>query len=45
MGYLPPHETQVPLQQITGTNTLTPGVYWVRLSLGDRYNICPFIKY
>ncbi len=44
LGDLTPHTQQVTLAAITGNATLAPGVYWVRLGVGDRYNICPFVK-
>ncbi|HTJ10695.1 MAG TPA: alpha-amylase family glycosyl hydrolase [Dinghuibacter sp.] len=44
LGYLTPHSEQVALASITGSAFLAPGVYWVRLGVGDRYNICPFVK-
>ena len=44
LGYVSPHAQQVSLASITGNAPLAPGVYWVRLGVGDRYNICPFVK-
>jgi hypothetical protein len=44
LGYASPHTDQVPLASVTGNIVLAPGVYWVRLGVGDRYNICPFVK-
>ncbi|WP_162852483.1 alpha-amylase family glycosyl hydrolase [Dinghuibacter silviterrae] len=44
LGYISPHTQQVTLASITGNAFLSPGVYWVRLGVGDRFNICPFVK-
>jgi hypothetical protein len=44
LGFTSPHVQQVTLTSVTGNATLAAGVYWVRLGVGDRYNICPFVK-
>jgi hypothetical protein len=46
LGYLSPGDGQtVSLQSITGNNMLASGVYWIKLTVGSKYNICPFVKY
>jgi hypothetical protein len=44
LGYLSPHTQQVTLVSITGNRVLAPGVYWVRLGVGEKYNVYPFVK-
>jgi hypothetical protein len=44
LGYVSPGAQTVPLQLITGQSALAQGMYWIRLSEGNNYNICPFIK-
>jgi hypothetical protein len=44
MGYVSPGSEVVPLQLISGNAMLAQGMYWIRLSEGNNYNICPFIR-
>ena len=44
LGYISPGAQTVSLQSITGNTALAKGMYWIKLTEGSKYNICPFIS-